>query len=500
VSDKPSYNSHFWATERYYSEEQDNWIPVGWTTGETGYKFQGFIYCPQTTSVKEENLFVENDYPGNDERMKPNAQYIWEYFGSRGWTINAVAGLLGNLDRESGMSPCVWEAHIKGSTINEYGMHELNYEALQEFHDNPLKYHPWQPSVYRWPGYGIVQWTPYTNYYDWCHNLHGKYNGTGGVLPFWTLKSQLMRIEYELENGEQWGARPSLGYDLSFKEFTESTKTPSWLAKAFRYCYERPGSADTEAEERSERAEKWFNYLSTLAPISPETDTTVEEEASKVLKVSAFRKNRVDSTNAMLSFIKKNAETYSCKLFKGSEQQEDSMAVFEDLITNVCKISLYNLIPNTEYTVELEVQGKDDEKFSDKISFITKQSYPDSVKSITLTSNKSGLLADSSFTLKITKPDNLGYWKKSSGYDIMLLVNGQIKATKTDDVKSITANDYNIKDEFNYTIKTGDVIQVGVRVWTKDDKDNIIYNSYGVKTSEPICLSSKPVRAYLNID
>ena len=31
------------------------------------------------------------------EKMQPNATEVWNFYGSRGWTVNAVAGLLGNM-------------------------------------------------------------------------------------------------------------------------------------------------------------------------------------------------------------------------------------------------------------------------------------------------------------------------------------------------------------------------------------------------------------------
>jgi hypothetical protein len=114
--------------------------------------------------------------------MKPNAQYIWQYLGARGWTMEAVSALLGNLQEESKMSPCIWEGTVSGSIINADGTHTLNKTSLQEYYEKKGRY----------PGYGLVQWTSYTKLYDWCQN--GTKNGTGGVLPYWDMDSQLERI------------------------------------------------------------------------------------------------------------------------------------------------------------------------------------------------------------------------------------------------------------------------------------------------------------------
>lgn len=41
----------------------------------------------------------------NMEQMKVNATYIWNALGSQGWTLNAVAGILGNMQSESSINP-----------------------------------------------------------------------------------------------------------------------------------------------------------------------------------------------------------------------------------------------------------------------------------------------------------------------------------------------------------------------------------------------------------
>lgn len=50
-----------------------------------------------------------NDYNSSNslnlEQMKINATYIWNYLSSFGWTKNAVAGILGNMQSESSINP-----------------------------------------------------------------------------------------------------------------------------------------------------------------------------------------------------------------------------------------------------------------------------------------------------------------------------------------------------------------------------------------------------------
>ena len=39
------------------------------------------------------------------EQEKINAEYIWRALSSKGWTLNAVAGVLGNMQSESSINP-----------------------------------------------------------------------------------------------------------------------------------------------------------------------------------------------------------------------------------------------------------------------------------------------------------------------------------------------------------------------------------------------------------
>ena len=41
----------------------------------------------------------------NSEQQKINAEYIWRALQGEGWTLNAVAGMLGNMQSESAINP-----------------------------------------------------------------------------------------------------------------------------------------------------------------------------------------------------------------------------------------------------------------------------------------------------------------------------------------------------------------------------------------------------------
>ena len=159
------------------------------------------------------NTFNTSNYLTYNQ-MKVNAKYIYECLKDKGWTLNAVAGMLGNMQRESTLNPGIWQNNDVGNTTG---------------------------------GYGLVQWTPATKYIDWL--LPGSDAST--------MDNNISRILYELENNLQWISTQE--YPMSFKEFTKSTGRPEDLASVFLYNYERAGvSAENE---RRENALNWYLYL-----------------------------------------------------------------------------------------------------------------------------------------------------------------------------------------------------------------------------------------------
>lgn len=143
--------------------------------------------------------------------MQNNADIMYAFFSEKGWTVNAISAMFGNMQTESTLNPGIWE-------------------NLDPFVG----------------GYGLVQWTPYTHYSDWA--------GDG-----WQDNGQkeMERIIYELENHLQW-ISTSL-YPMTFREFSQSDKPPAYLAQAFLYNYERPTVKPQPA--RSKQAESWYEYL-----------------------------------------------------------------------------------------------------------------------------------------------------------------------------------------------------------------------------------------------
>lgn len=159
---------------------------------------------------------AKNDFLTYAE-MENNATIIFRYLQQRGWSINAIAALLGNMEVESTINPQIWES--------------LEYGNMGG-------------------GFGLVQWTPATKYIEWA-----------GADYATNHYKQLERIIWEMNNYEQY--YPTSSYPETFKEFSTSAKSVRYLAAAFLYNYERP--ADPDPNDRGNRAERWLSFLEQIS-------------------------------------------------------------------------------------------------------------------------------------------------------------------------------------------------------------------------------------------
>lgn len=172
--------------------------------------------------------------PLTSAQMEVSAFYIYSALSDAGWTPEAISGLLGNIQHESSINPGRWQSDDVGNVSM---------------------------------GYSLVQWTPSTNYTEWCA-AEGRSDPS-------EMDNAIARILYELANGLQWIS--TSGYPQSFSEFSQSTGSPYDLACAFAWNYERSAvvlwgtAAEQEAlrQQRGGAAESWYTYLTGREPTPP---------------------------------------------------------------------------------------------------------------------------------------------------------------------------------------------------------------------------------------
>ena len=152
-----------------------------------------------------------------------NAKEIYSFFISKGWTVNAICGMLGNMH---------WESDGLEPDINEMGG----------------------------GGYGLVQWTPGTKLKSWAE---------GRNLNYRTVNTQCQRIQYEVDNKIQY-YKKKCSYN-SFKEFSQSRDSTETLTRCFMTEYERPNESTAHLNDRIKYANFWYNYFTGSKP-TPTTD------------------------------------------------------------------------------------------------------------------------------------------------------------------------------------------------------------------------------------
>ena len=55
------------------------------------------------------------NYALSQAQMNANAVEVYKYFSGRGWSLNAIAGILGNMQSESYVNPGVWQSLNEGN-------------------------------------------------------------------------------------------------------------------------------------------------------------------------------------------------------------------------------------------------------------------------------------------------------------------------------------------------------------------------------------------------
>ena len=148
-----------------------------------------------------------------------NAQLVANHLIKQGWTKESISALCGNMRHESSINPDMYE----------YG--------------------------YNWSedrGYGLVQWTPRSKYWNWAESRN---------LPPRNGDSQLDRIDYEVEQNIQWISTPN--YPETYAQFRSSTKSMDYLVPCFTWNYERPNaeSGQQSMPERIAFAKRCLNEL-----------------------------------------------------------------------------------------------------------------------------------------------------------------------------------------------------------------------------------------------
>lgn len=189
---------------------------------EQGLRLRGFLYLPGAPIASE---WIKGNRYLDQVEMDNNAFLTYGYLSAKGWSLNAIAGVLGNFWRESTINPAVWE-----------GLDDSN------------------PSN----GYGLAQWTPSTNYTDYA------------VAQGWPIDDGYKQLDF-IDSDPITNYIPTSAYPESLAAFKTSTRTPEECASAWLFNYERAGVA-AESERRFWARYYYDLFSGVLPPFDPGSD------------------------------------------------------------------------------------------------------------------------------------------------------------------------------------------------------------------------------------
>lgn len=170
---------------------------------------------------------------GNDGDVPPelttekekNAWAVWQFLKSKGYSEQAAAGILGNMDQESGIMP----------DIDEGG---------------------------GGPGYGLVQWTSPIAGESGRAYVQRLLAQAGISGDYRNINTQLQLLEWHMHNGQYI---PSAAYPYSVAQFKALTDIGT-ATMAFEANFERPAVTHPE---RIPLAQYWYDLLKDLKPSKP---------------------------------------------------------------------------------------------------------------------------------------------------------------------------------------------------------------------------------------
>lgn len=179
-----------------------------------------------------------------------NATKIWNELKAQGYSDAAAAGVLGNMQQESGLSPAALDRHLSSLPADGTDLSLLTNAVMLGYGQKGVRGY----------GTGLIQWDAYNN--------DPNYPPEGNQIVSFAIRygydwydgdMQLYRLQVESNNpSKYWYSNSSAQY-VSWEDFKNFTGTPERAADIFRIFRERGG--DDSIQIRRDNARYWYNYF-----------------------------------------------------------------------------------------------------------------------------------------------------------------------------------------------------------------------------------------------
>ena len=189
----------------------------------------------------------------DDEKINSNAEYIYSYLRDKGWSKEAICGLLGNMDQESGINPGVWQFQVNGNR-GGYGVVHFTGADRKEFFKFADDY--------------------LEDYISGDYTVPEVFSSLMDDNPQLAINCQLDYLmqsnswlyssaysNYFDFSGSDYAEEMPDKVMISFEEYQKSEASPACLALIFHAAYERSGDSVSQKDERGESADEWYEYF-----------------------------------------------------------------------------------------------------------------------------------------------------------------------------------------------------------------------------------------------
>lgn len=264
--DPRNYSTYFWVETCSKDGYGANQFMSGWMTDPDHlYHFEGFIYPTVTPPTVYEWVYRIGVLAGLSlSEQQNNALIIYSVLTNKGWSLNAIAGALGNMTNESTLNPANCEISVpSGSGIDHAG------------------------------GLGLIQWTDYPPYSGalnpilWYADHVGEdwYNGNIQLDMLHLADDPVIQKCGTNEMRFGWLLPSGYPKSMSWQDYISTDETPEEAAYDF-FCgiemHGYPGEIN-KMEERQAHAVEWYNFL-LGQPIIPTPDPDYQPALAKKMK------------------------------------------------------------------------------------------------------------------------------------------------------------------------------------------------------------------------
>ena len=212
--------------------------------------YNGFYIA---TNERIGSYSVETESPS--EMQLTNANMIKSFFELEGWTLQAICGILGNMQAESTINPAfIQETNRYRLPNSAYDLSDVPNSIMKNFF---MEYYGATRKAF---AIGLVQWDGYSNSNGEAQQklvayaIRNNYNWYDGMCQVYRLRGEWQKdSQYHFFNPVTIG-----GVRYTFANYVTSTEPAETLAHAWQAGYERNAGG---IGFRAVNAQWWYSYF-----------------------------------------------------------------------------------------------------------------------------------------------------------------------------------------------------------------------------------------------